>query len=258
MAKFPSLFISHGSPMLAIEPSPAHDFLKTLGAQLGAPKAVIVVSAHWETSDAFRVNTGTSPATIHDFGGFSQALYQLTYPAPGDPALAEKILRILSEQAIPAQGDPHHGLDHGAWIPLLLMYPKAEIPVIQISLQTGLSPAAHFQLGKALKILRNEGILILASGGATHNLRALTAGEQPPPDWVRTFDQWVETQVAQGNWDDLLRFYEIAPFARENHPTPEHFYPLFVVLGAAEAPTGKILHHSIELGTLSMAAYAFD
>lgn len=244
--------------MLALETTPANGFLRTLGNQLGTPKAIIVISAHWETSSAFRVNITPGPKTIHDFGGFPKALYQLSYPAPGSPELAAQVIQALTAQGLPIEPDPQHGLDHGAWIPLSLMYPQADIPVVQLSLQTDASPESHFQAGQALRELRKQGVLIVASGGATHNLRALTPPDQPSPDWVLAFDAWVEEQVLAGNESALFQFYELAPFARQNHPSPEHFYPLFVALGAGESAQGRVLHHSFELGALSMAAYAFN
>lgn len=258
MEKFPSLFISHGSPMLALETTPASDFLRTLGNQLGSPKSILVISAHWETSGVFRVNVTPATKTIHDFGGFPKALYALNYPAPGSPALAAQVIQVLAAQGLPIEPDPQHGLDHGAWIPLSLMYPQADIPVVQLSLQTDASPETHFQVGQALRALRTQDVLIVASGGATHNLRALTPSDQPAPEWVLAFDAWVEEQVLTGNESALLRFYEQAPFARQNHPSPEHFYPLFVALGAGDSAQGRVLHRSVELGALSMAAYAFN
>jgi len=255
----PVLFVSHGSPMLALTDGPAHRFLQTLAADLPRPKAIVVVSAHWETQHPV---VGAAPVmdTIYDFFGFPPELYKLTYPAKGDPALAHRVEAALSEAGFKAASDDKRGLDHGAWVPLHLTYPNADIPVIQVSIQSHLGPEHHYRLGQALAPLRDEGVLILASGSLTHNLYAFrdtrAAGEaQPALPWVQDFAEWVASAVEGGRIDDLLHFEERAPHAHDNHPTDEHFLPLFVALGAAGHEPVKRIHASTSYGILAMDAY---
>lgn len=254
---FPSLFVSHGSPDLVLHPSRSLDFYRQLGKQLGTPSAVLAVSAHWLSTEPI-VSTAAHPATIHDFGGFPAELYQMQYPAPGAPALAEKVKSLLTNAGFAAQTHPDRGLDHGAWMPLMMMYPDADIPVTQLSIQPRRDPAYHFQLGQALAPLRDENVLILASGSLTHNLGALTRDDfaAKPAYWAVAFDEWISQTIAQRNTEALLNYRQLAPFALENHPTDEHLLPLFVAAGAGgNQPTQ--LHADFTYGSLSMASYAF-
>jgi 4,5-DOPA dioxygenase extradiol len=187
----------------------------------------------------------------------------LRYPAPGSPELAESIAARLANVDLPARLAPARGLDHGAWIPLSLMYPQAGVPVLQISIDSDRSPEWHFGLGRALRPLREAGTLLLGSGGATHNLASYAyAGgrtdESPPPEWVEAFNEWTAGAVAGRRFDDLFHYEERAPYAAQNHPTPEHYLPLFVTLGAAhdDEPAAR-LHSSYDRGLLSLDAYAF-
>jgi 4,5-DOPA dioxygenase extradiol len=260
MPTLPALFISHGSPMMALEDGRAHRFLKSYAAELPRPKAILVASAHWETAEP-RVTASAAPPTIHDFGGFPDALHRMVYPAPGDPALATRVVALLREAGFAAATDPARGLDHGAWVPLSLLYPAADIPVLQLSLQTHLGPAHHLRLGAALRPLRDAGVLVVGSGSLTHNLMMLRRGTGdtlPPLPWVAAFDQWVADQVAAADVAALLAWRDQAPHAAENHPSDEHFIPFFVALGAAtpDAP-GTRVHHSHTYAALAMDAYAF-
>lgn len=264
MNNFPVLFISHGSPDLPLQPNPVCDFLRQLGDRLGKPQEILVISAHW-LAQRPTVSTAERMETIHDFGGFPQALYQMTYPAPGAPRLAARVQALLSEAAIDHAVHPSRGLDHGAWEPLLMMYPQADIPVTQLSLQPHWSTRDHWQLGRALAPLRDEGVLVLASGSTTHNLRMFGSYElqDAPPDWVTQFDQWLArsltTDQTPENLDALLDYRHQAPYAVQNHPTEEHLLPLFVALGAGgDRPTVSQLHSSFTYGVFSMAAYAFN
>lgn len=259
MTRFPSLFISHGAPTVAIEPSPTRDFFSVLGERLGKPKAILVASAHWETPVP-TVSLATQPATIHDFGGFPEELYRMTYPAPGAPELAERVAGLLEAAGVPTVRHPTRGLDHGAWIPLKLMYPDADIPVFQLSIQPRQSAADHWRLGEALRPLRDEGVLVIGSGTASHNLSELRAygGATVPPEWVTSFDRWLTEAVTHGRKEDLLAYLQQAPHAARNHPTPDHILPLFVAAGAGqEHAPGEVIHESFSWGILSMAAYAF-
>jgi len=256
----PSLFLSHGSPMLALTDVPARDFLAGLGADLPRPRAIVVASAHWETETP-EVSAVTTNETIYDFSGFPPALYALRYPAPGDPALAAEVAETLRANGLGAELDTKRGLDHGAWVPLLLMYPAHDIPVLQVSLQSYLGPRHHLLLGQALAGLRARDILVIGSGSFTHNLRRLRApGLQsaPPPD-VAAFCDWMDQALIEGRVEDLLAYRAKAPHAALQHPTEEHLLPLYVALGAA-GPVARAtrLHSSATYGVLRMDAYAFN
>ena len=259
MTRLPAIFVSHGSPMLAIEDGAAHRFLNGYGAVLGRPKAILIASAHWLTARP-TVSVVERPATIHDFGNFPEALFALSYNAPGAPEMARAAQRLLLDAGIEARADAHRGLDHGAWVPLRLLYPEADIPVAQISIQPDAGPAHHWRIGQALRPLRDDGVLILASGSMTHNLRAAFANVDAtrPPAWVEAFATWVASALREGRIDDLLQYRQRAPFARENHPTEEHLLPLFVALGAGDgAVPPQRLHASFTWGALAMDTYAF-
>ncbi len=248
----PSLFISHGSPMMPLRDQPARDFLRGLATQFERPKAIVIASAHWDTERP-AVNAVGVNDTIHDFYGFPPALYALRYPAPGDASLAAEIVATLG-------GDIDHdrGLDHGAWVPLLLMYPDHDIPVIQVSLQSYLGTEHHLQLGKALAPLRERGILVIGSGGLTHNLRRMRAPDEngPAAPDVDAFADWMHAALTEGRTNDLLDYRRRAPQAAMQHPTDEHLLPLYVAMGAG-GPTATRLHASTSYGVLSMDTYAF-
>ncbi|PKP81411.1 MAG: dioxygenase [Alphaproteobacteria bacterium HGW-Alphaproteobacteria-18] len=252
------IFVSHGSPTLIFDDVPARDFLIELGKALPRPKAILVASAHWETPEA-HVTASPAPPTIHDFGGFPEAMYTQQYPAPGEPALAARVKALLEKAGIPATLDPARGLDHGAWVPLKLAWPQADIPVLQLSLQTHLGPAHHLKLGQALRPLAEEGVLILGSGSLTHDLRSVSwHGPNTEPDWVKSFGDWVNTALAEGRIDDLVNYRQLAPNAARNHPSEEHFLPLFVALGAA-GPGAQMerLHTSVTFSVLRMDVFEF-
>lgn len=260
MKRQPAIFVSHGSPTLPLERGPAVDFLRSLGDQLGRPKAVLVASAHWDTETP-EVSAAEQPETIHDFYGFPPELYRLRYPAPGAPQLARRAAELLKAHGLPADLDPGRGLDHGAWTSLYHMYPEADIPVAQISIQSRLGPAHHVRLGEALRPLRDEGVLIMGSGGATHNLRELSTqrGNPVPQPWVSEFNEWLAEAILAGRRDDLVGYRGKAPHAVRNHPTDEHLIPLFVALGAGTSgASAERLHTSISSGVISMDAYRFD
>lgn len=259
----PSLFISHGSPSLALEPSPARTFLQGLAAALsGRPKAIVIVSAHWIGRVA-TLNGVHAHGTIHDFNGFQDALYHIDYPAPGAPMLVERIRALLGDHKIESACAPARGLDHGAWVPLRLAWPDAEIPVVQLSLVAGAGVAQHMRIGRALAPLRGESVLIIGSGAFTHNLRewVLRAGGRAAhdePHWVRDFAGWMHRQLETGDAGALCDYRARAPFARANHPSEEHLMPLFVAYGAGgDAPLATRLHRSSDHGVMRMDAYAF-
>lgn len=255
----PALFISHGSPMTAIDGSPAHQFLKELGHQLPRPRAILVASAHWETASPL-ASLATVPETIYDFGGFPRALYEIRYPAQGAPEVAREALRLLAAAGFPAAADPGRGFDHGVWVPLHLMYPEADIPVASVSIQPHLDPAHHWRMGAALAPLREDGVLVIGSGALTHNLREFfQARREPgPAPWAVAFQDWLADALAAGRTEALLDYRRQAPFATRNHPTDEHLLPLFVALGAG-GPQARFehLHSSLDHGVLAMDTYAF-
>ncbi|HEX9461669.1 MAG TPA: class III extradiol ring-cleavage dioxygenase [Alphaproteobacteria bacterium] len=257
-AKRPAIFVSHGSPMLMFEPVRARDFLAGLGRTLGRPAAILAVSAHWETP-AVRASTTARSETIHDFGGFPQELYQVQYDAPGAPALAENAIALLKGAAVPVAAE-NYGLDHGAWVPLSLMYPDADIPVAQLSIQPSAGPSHHIAVGRALAPLRDKDVLILASGSATHNLGTMEYGRHDsPPAWATAFDGWLADALESGDEAALADYRKQAPYAREAHPRDEHLLPVFVAFGAGgPAGKGRRLHSSFTHGSLSMAAYLFE
>jgi 4,5-DOPA dioxygenase extradiol len=261
-ARMPTLFISHGSPMMAIEDSAARRFLVALGPRLPRPRALIVLSAHHDDVGT-TVTAVERPETIHDFGGFPRELYRLRYAAPGEPRLAAEVAARLTAASLPAEIDRRRGLDHGAWIPLSLMFPLADVPVLQVSIDSARPPEHHFALGRALRPLREEGMLVIGSGGATHNLRlyfhAADRNEASPPlEWVEAFNEWLAGAIEARRFDELLSYGARAPYAQQNHPTPEHFLPLFATLGAAfDDEQGRRIHASYDRGLLSLDAYAF-
>jgi len=256
----PTLYISHGSPMTAVMESPARHFLQTLGGLVPRPKAILVASAHWDTESP----TVTSPArntTIHDFYGFPPALYALRYNAPGAPELAREAANLLEQHGLNCRIDHERGLDHGAWVPLLLAYPEADIPVLQVSLQSHGGPRHHLAVGAALAPLRAAGVLIIGSGSFTHDLRRFRGGEAldaPETPDVTAFSAWMDAAICAGDIESLADYRGLAPYAAAEHPTEEHLLPLFVALGAAgKSMIPTRLHQSTEFGFLRMDTYAF-
>ena len=237
----PSLFVSHGSPMEAVEDDAWSRSLTAWAARLERPRGVVVVSAHWEGPLA--VTATSSPETIHDFSGFAEELYAIRYPAPGDPALAKDVARLTG-----AALEPRRGLDHGAWVPLRKLFPAADVPVVQLSIP----PAGDVaRLGRALADLRKEGVLLIGSGGAVHNLRTLAWDDKAASaaDWAMEFDRWV---AARAGDVDALGCWRESPLAARAHPTPEHYLPILFVGGSSI----ETLHEGFHYGSLSMRTYA--
>jgi 4,5-DOPA dioxygenase extradiol len=262
----PTLFISHGSPLHALDGGRAAAAWAALGRDLPRPTAILVASAHWE-SEWPMLTTSRRPETIHDFGGFPPALYELRYPAPGEPQLAQRAIDLLRAAGLTANGNGCRGLDHGAWVPLRHMYPQADLPVVQVSLQTRLGAEHHLRLGQALAPLREQGVLIVGSGHLTHNLREwlavargtdLRPAEAAAQPYVREFGDWVERALREGDRAGLARWKELAPHARRAHPSDEHFLPLLLAFGAAsDAPRVEHIDIGADCGVLDLGAYAF-
>lgn len=253
MFMLPSLFVSHGAPSLPFDDVPARDFLRGLGQQIGKPRAILAVSAHWDTS-APQTNSVVVNDTIHDFGGFPQTLYDIRYPAPGDPVLARQVADLIGGTL-----DAQRGLDHGAWVPLMLMYPDADIPVVQSSVQSDLGAAHHIALGRKLAALREDNVLVMGSGGFVHNLRRLSPPGVSEPGWSQEFSDWMHEKLMAGDEAALAAYRALAPHAVLAQPTEEHFVPLFAAYGAGgEKPKATRLHNSATFGALRMDAYSFS
>ena len=258
MAALPSVFISHGSPMHALQPGPAGEAWQALGRRLPRPRAILIASAHWETN--LPMLTGNpKPETIHDFYNFPEPLYRLRYPAPGAPDVAQRAQAVLKAAGFTAAIDGCRGLDHGAWTPLLYAYPQHDVPVVQISIQPALGPRHHLQVGKALGGLSKEGVLIVGSCHMTHNLRDWARGQGRPEPYAREFQAWVFEKLEEKDLDALLEYRSRSPHGVRAHPTDEHFLPLFVALGAAqEDAKPERIYDAIDSGVLAMDAYVFS
>lgn len=257
LSRLPVLFVSHGSPMFAVEPGQVGPQLRAIGERIGAAaKAIVVVSPHWMTSRGI-LTTGTAqPETIHDFGGFPQALYELNYPAPGEPALAQAIAARLADAGFETGVDSQRGLDHGAWVPLMYLAPQAATPVVQVSMPHPMTPETAVRLGRALAALREQGVLVVASGSLTHNLYELRRQDQADAEYVREFVAWARDAVARRDLDALAHYRERAPHALRAHPTDEHYWPLVIAMAASHDDDAvEIVDGGITYGTLSMDAY---
>ena len=256
----PVLFVPHGSPMFALQPGAAGAALSCLVERLATPRAIVVVSPHWET-DVPAVGSAKQLETIHDFGGFDPRLYTLQYPATGCPEAAARVVSALMAAGLPASTDPLRGLDHGAWVPLRHMFPHAEIPVVPLSIQHHGGPRHAYRVGQALAPLTDAGYLILCSGNITHNLRDWhTASQQnlPTPPYVQEFADWVYAQMGTHNVDTLLDYRTQAPGGVRAHPRDEHLLPLFTAMGAAgPAAEAEAFYRGISDHVIAMDGYAF-
>jgi len=259
-APLPALFVSHGAPLFAIETGSTGPALTRWGQGLRERFpglcGVVILSPHW-MAHGVEVMTGPSPATWHDFGGFPPALYELQYPAPGAPALAQDVLARLHAAGIAAEGNAQRPFDHGAWVPLMHLFPQADVPVVQVALPVGAGPADVYAMGAALRGLRERGVLVVGSGSMTHNLREFFGGGHEPAPYVVAFSRWIEAAVERGDLPALLDYRRQAPHAQRAHPTPEHFLPLFFALGAAgEGWQAEYLSREVMYGMLAMDSFA--
>lgn len=258
MSSLPVLFVSHGAPTFATEPGRAGALLRALAVALPRPRAILVVSSHWMTRKV-QVTASPRPETIHDFGGFAAHLYRLSYAAPGAPEWAARVVAQLATRGIGAGFDDTRGLDHGAWVPLMHLYPDADIPVFQVSLPAYRTPAQFLRFGQALAGLREEGVLIVASGSITHNLYDYLPGADGPAPYAVEFAGWIAARLAAGDVDALIDYRTCAPHAERAHPTDEHLMPLLVAIGAAGDGWKQLvrLEAGVVDGALAMDAYAF-
>ena len=265
MNTLPSLYLSHGSPMIALEPRAAGAFMQRLGpaidAAYGRPKAVLVVSAHSLRREPVLL-AAPRHAAVHDFGGFDPRLYEMRYDAPGAPALAARVEGLLQAAGIAVHRVDEGGLDHGIWTPLRYVYPDADVPVLPLAWPPNWSPAQLYALGRALAPLADEGVLIVGSGAITHNLRRVFAGgglhpvDSPATPESTAFRDWFAARTAAGDWPALFDYRARAPHAALMHPSDEHLLPFFVAAGAGGG-AGRRVHASLEFGDLGMDAYAF-
>lgn len=259
MSALPALFLSHGAPTLPLEDRPASGFLRGLLAAMPKPKAILVVSAHYETMRP-EVSAAETPETIYDFGGFPRALYQMTHKAPGAPAVARRAAELMTAAGLPV-GISARGLDHGAWTPLKLADPEARIPVATMSIVHGQDAAFHYRMGRAIAPLRDEGVLILGSGAATHNLRAFFSGGYDIADeapQARGFADALSAALEEGRWEEVLKGPDGFAGARWNHPSDDHILPLYVAMGAGgEGAAARRIHASTNYGVIAMDAWSF-
>ena len=261
-AQVPALFVSHGAPLFAVDAGETGPALTRWGqglrAQFPALRGVVIMSPHWMARTP-QVMTGPQPATWHDFGGFPPALYQLQYPAPGAPALAQEVLALLQAAGVAAQGDAGRPFDHGAWVPLMHLFPEADLPVVQVALPVRAGPAEVYAMGAALRDLRSQGVLVMGSGSMTHNLAEFFGGEREPAPYVLEFSRWIESALERGDLKALLNYRSQAPHAERAHPTDDHFLPLFFALGAAgDDLHANYLSREVMYSMLAMDAFALQ
>ncbi|GAA5106825.1 class III extradiol ring-cleavage dioxygenase [Orbus sasakiae] len=259
-SKLPVLFITHGSPMLAVEPGKTGPLLTQLGQQLDKLdiKAILVISAHWITRDMPMLTSGEQLETIHDFGGFPRELYQIEYPAKGSPEVAQLIKKELEHDGIKVGLDDHRGLDHGAWIPLEYLFPKVNVPVIQLSIAWPMDAKQAIEFGQHLKTLRNQGILIIASGSMTHNLYDVGYNDEQEASYIKPFVRWVESVVKAHDLNAMQHYRKLAPYAKQAHPTDDHFLPLIIALAASDKDEKVTeLEGGITYQALAMNNYVF-
>lgn len=257
----PALFVAHGAPLLAVENNEYTQFLQSLGETLPKPKAIVLFSAHWESSIQ-KVSNVSEFKTIYDFGGFPKDLYRIKYPAKGSEATTNEVAELFKKQGVPFEVDTIRGLDHGAWIVLRMLYPNAEIPVISMSVNPRLTPDEQYKVGTSLSELRQKDILIIASGGTVHNLSVLNMGNDNGgiDQWAFDFDDWLEQHVTKWNLETLFKYDTLAPDAKYAVPPfgTEHFIPLFYAMGAADQEkSAKLLHRSYRYGNLSHTVWQF-
>lgn len=254
--RMPALFIGHGNPMNALQDNQCTQSWQSLGAQIQRPKAILAISAHWTTRGT-AVTAMATPATIHDFGGFPQELFDIAYPAPGDPELAARVRALLAP--LPLTMDQAWGLDHGSWSVLCKMYPAADVPVVQLSLDLTQDAAFHLDLGRRLAPLREEGVLIIGSGNLVHNLRTLSwDGTTPAFDWAQRFNNTMRDCLLAHDSAPLLHAMTADPDARLSIPTSEHFLPLLYIVGSKQPDENITLFNDvIELGSIGMLSLGY-
>jgi 4,5-DOPA dioxygenase extradiol len=253
----PSLFLAHGSPMLALEDTDYTRFLEKLGKDIN-PKAIVIFTAHWEKENLTISSIDEAYATIYDFYGFPNELYEIKYPAKGSVKLASMLKDQFQQNGISADLDRKRGLDHGSWTLLYKMYPEANIPVVQISVNPFLTPEKQYQIGKVLRGLGEKDILVVGSGVTVHNLRLVNWEQTVPEQWAVDFDDWLIDKIQQKDLTSLFNYEKLAPHASRAVPRPEHFVPLFIMIGSSnDFEASKVIHRSYDFGTLSYLCLQF-
>ncbi len=258
-AALPAAFVTDLGPLPAFMDDDYAFALAELGKTLPRPKAVVVMSGHWLARESLGVSASAAPGIVHDYSGFPREFYDFDYPCPGSPELAADVVRRLAQAGVVAREDAKRPLDHGAWAPLSRVYPKTDVPVVQLSVPAGEDPRKIMGVGLALAPLRQEGVLLLASGALVHNLRLLRLGDDAAPEdaWAKAFDAWVLERLDAGKIGELCDYRRLAPEAAKAAPTPEHFDPLFFALGAAEGARPRHLHRSVRYGSGLRRIFAF-
>ncbi|MCS7463784.1 dioxygenase [Paenibacillus doosanensis] len=254
---YPSFFFAHGMPTIVNETNAYTKFLRTLGLLLPKPKGIAIVSAHWE-SGVQLISSNPKPDTLHDFFGFPDALYETVYPARGDLVLSMEIEKLLAADGIRCELNHRRGLDHGVWTLLSLLYPLADVPVVELSVNPKLVPEEQYRIGRALKSLKARDVMIIGSGGTVHNLAKLHWQTEDAEEWAVRFDRWLAEKIAVWELEALFDYEGRGPFVREAVPSREHLAPLFISMGAGdEQQSAKLLHQEYEYGTLSLSAWMF-
>ncbi|WP_339298412.1 class III extradiol ring-cleavage dioxygenase [Paenibacillus sp. FSL R5-0623] len=254
----PSLFIAHGAPSLALEENVYTEFLQKLGQELPKPKAIVLFSAHWESTTQL-VSSVANYETIYDFGGFQPELYQIKYPAQGQAETTAEVERLFAEAGIPVQTDDVRGLDHGAWVVLRLLYPDADIPVVALSVNRYLTGEQQYRVGQALASLREQDILVIGSGGTVHNLRRLNWESDGVDPWASEFDNWLHDKLVSWDTESLFSYDKLAPSAQAAVPTSEHFVPLLLAMGAGDQnKRASLLFKAYQYGNLSLSCWKFE
>jgi 4,5-DOPA dioxygenase extradiol len=252
-----SIFVCHGGPTLAIDNNEYSNFLKELGKSI-KPKAIVIFTAHWENETTTISSVNGTYDMIYDFSGFPRELYSMKYPTKGSPGLASRLQNMFGSEGIKANLDANRGLDHGSWVMLHLMYPEANIPVVQVSVNPFLSMDKQYEIGKAIRELGEEDILVIGSGSTVHNLWALNWGSKEVEKWASDFDNWLIDKVEIKDLQSLFKYSELAPNAKKAVPREEHIIPLFIAMGSGqEERTPKLLHRSYEFGSLSYICFEF-
>ena len=250
------LFLAHGSPMMAIEENEYTKFLNNLGENI-KPKAIVVFTAHWDSNVLTISASDSAYNTIYDFYGFPRELYEIKYPAKGSSIIAAKLEKELTYQGIMVKKDLTRGLDHGAWTLLMHLYPKADIPVIQVSINSNLSIEEQIKIGNAIKSFSAEDILVLGSGNTVHNLRLVDFDKTSTDSWAEEFDDWLVSKIKENDLTSLFNYKALAPHANLAVPTGDHFVPLFIALGSSLELTPKVIFRNYELGNLSYLCFQF-
>lgn len=259
--RLPLLFVTHGSPMLAVEPGATGPLLNQVGQKLSHYdfKAVLMISAHWYTQDSAYLTASEKPELIYDFYGFPRSLYQLTYPVAGAPAVAKQIQQTLQQHGVVTELDYTRGLDHGAWIPMRYLFPEADKPTIQLSIPWPMDTKLALKFGQSLRELREQGVLIITSGSMTHNLRDVSYGDEADQAYIAPFVNWVNQAVMDFDTTALENYRQLAPFATRAHPTEDHFLPLVIAMGASDKHEQvRQLDSGVTYHALAMDGYVFE